>query len=902
MRKIGLIFGYHVCKIVFALICLTGVTFTSCSDEDVDTTDSNKGVAVSFTVSNAQSQAKSLARRDLPLSRAAFSDGLSILGLSPKDLCSQKLPAHGNAAAHDLCLIETTVAGVPDIVKPAKQTRANVVEYIYDNFSSFGFRSAAEADVSGSLSTMPWFHNQETYYNGVLATPIWWYILQPYGKFYGVYPKVASDYAKLTVSPSNYTGTPYVDFEDELDVKKQKDLLTACSGVVHYIGNNIAPTTNLAFRHALTAVQFKVGQNLSYNRQITKVEIIGAKSKGRYTLAKDENGTDAGWSDLSSPATFTLGGDGSVNVSTARDVNAVIMGNNGDNFTFYMIPQPLTGLVSVKIYFDNSPTPAITANLKGTWKPGTTKTYALSQNTSVWNYVLNVTSPTPADFDQNTSQDYKIRSYREDKVSHAQQQVKWKIVGYDNNNDGNYSMSEKPEWLTSLSQLQGDGSIWWDESGHASLKTDIIDKLAERNKTFKDATPLGTATAPYDLSTKGGTVNRSTANCYLISAPGHYKLPLVYGNAITNGNNNPHAYQTSVTGSDVLQHFKDHAGINITDPWITQSNGGVNIPDGAKIVWADESGLVKNLSLTGSGTNAFVNFEVPVDKIKNGNAVIAVTKGGTVVWSWQLWFAPQSALETIPCTNKTNFVYKFIKETLGFKYTQWSASTYTSPRSVKVKVEQQVADIDGSKQVGYITITQNDGSKRTGYATHYQWGRKDALPGIDAVPEGSFVKAGGSVSDIGTAIQHPEKFYPTGIYQYVNLWSMDNTRRDYNDDPVVKTVYDPCPAGFKVPAGNAFTGFLKADNSINAKGGWSFGYDFYNKINNPDATIYFPAIGWRWWSSDGKLGGIGDGARYWGATNLGGTGTCLICDNHNVLPQHWGHSLSYGSGVRPVAE
>ncbi len=169
-----------------------------------------------------------------------------------------------------------------------------------------------------------------------------------------------------------------------------------------------------------------------------------------------------------------------------------------------MIPQPLTGLVSVKIYFDNSSTPAITANLKGTWKPGTTKTYALSQNTSVWNYVLNVTNPTPADFDQNTSQDYKIRSYREDKVSHAQQQVKWKIVGYDNNNDGNYSMGEKPEWLTSLSQLQGDGSIWWDESGHAPLKTDIIDKLAERNKTFKDVTPLGTATAPYDLLTKGG--------------------------------------------------------------------------------------------------------------------------------------------------------------------------------------------------------------------------------------------------------------------------------------------------------------------------------------------------------------------------------------------------------------
>lgn len=61
-------------------------------------------------------------------------------------------------------------------------------------------------------------------------------------------------------------------------------------------------------------------------------------------------------------------------------------------------------------------------------------------------------------------------------------------------------------------------------------------------------------------------------------------------------------------------------------------------------------------------------------------------------------------------------------------------------------------------------------------------------------------------------------------------------------------------------------------------------------------------IGWRWWSSDGKLGGIGGGTRYWGATPIGGAGTCLICDNQNVVPQHGIHMPSYGSGVRPVAE
>ena len=235
---------------------------------------------------------------------------------------------------------------------------------------------------------------------------------------------------------------------------------------------------------------------------------------------------------------------------------------------------------------------------------------------------------------------------------------------------------------------------------------------------------------------------RSTANCYVISAPGHYSIPLVYGNAITGGVANAHAYTSSASGTYVLQHFKDHAGVDIDNPWITLTNGGANTPDAAKIVWADEKGLVTNLSVKGSGRNAFVEFEVPASAIKNGNAVIAVTKGGTVVWSWHLWFAPQDVLNTTPVTNFQNKVYHFTNETLGFKYTAWSGSSYSAPRSVKVKVEQTVCQA-GGRQVGYITITQNNGNVRQGYSTLYQFGRKDAFPGTDSTPDGSFNKDGG---------------------------------------------------------------------------------------------------------------------------------------------------------------
>lgn len=877
--------------------------FVSCADDNLANSsggEGNKGTSVTFNVSNAQDDAQNAMVSSVNNEgiRASFTQTLNMQGLVPEDLTSQKLPVQGGDG--NACLIETTVAGVNPVKHDEAQTRANISTAITEKFSSIGYRGTSAA----GISTTPWFHNKETNPNGTLVENIPWAWEQPYGRFYGISPQVTSAYPKLTVSPDTYAGTPYVDFEAETDAKKQKDLMTACSGVVQYATKGVAPTTNLAFRHALTAVRFKVGQNLSWNKTITKVEIINAKSKGRYTLATDENGTGAGWSNLSTPTTFTLDG---VSVSTSQAVNQIIMGNTGDNYTFYMIPQSLTG-VSVKIYFSDSATPAITANLSGSWLPGTTKTYALSQNNSEWQYQLSVTSPAVADYTQTTTTNYTVTSYRQLVDGTQQQPVAWKVVGYDYNGDGNFDMTEKPDWLTSLSKESGTGGTAA-EAGTATLRNDVTDLVVARNNALQKATPLGSSSAPYDLSTKGGSVARSTANSYVISAPGSYQIPLVYGNAITSGNNNPSSYQTTVTGSYVLKNLKDHAGQNITSPWITLSNNGVNVPNGAKVVWADESGLVTNLAVTGSGTDAFVKFDVPTSAIKNGNAVIAVTKDGTVVWSWHLWFAPQDVLSTTEVTNYSGVKYKFTNETLGFKYTSGSGTPYISPRSVKVKVEQTVAN-GGTKQYGVITITQKNGIVTLeGYSTFYQFGRKDAFPGIDSPLEGTFVKNGGNKMSIQNSIQNPGTFYPYGTswsqYNNYNFWSMNNNKaEENNNNNVVKTVYDPCPAGFKMPAQNAFTGFtMNGQNAgvINASGVWTNGWIFNNKITNPDATVYFSASGYRK-SADGSLDYVNSAGYYWSAgprDNL--QGYMLYFNSQTVRPQY-NYNRGWGFSVRPVAE
>ncbi|MGP1481701.1 MAG: fimbrillin family protein, partial [Hoylesella enoeca] len=551
--------------------------------------------------------------------------------------------------------------------------------------------------------------------------------------------------------------------------------------------------------------------------------------------------------------------------------------------------------------------------------------YMMTEKNSNWEYKIETTDPAVIAYDQTTSTTpYTIKSYRQAPGGIEQQPVKWKVVSYQESADGGLTWGTetqtKPTWLTNLTTESGDGGTAA-ESGSVTLTTDIVDFLAKRNNALKTATPLGAAGAPYDLSTKGGSAARNTANSYVISAPGHYRIPLVYGNAIKNNATNTSSYQTSNSGTYILQHFKDHAGQDITDPWITQSNGGANAPDAAKIVWADESGLVTNLSVTGSGTNAFVKFEVPANKIKNGNAVIAVTKGGTVVWSWHLWFAPQDALGTVACTNFQNKVYNFTNETLGWKYTVWNGTTYSAPRKVKVKV-RQMAKNGTNYEEGVITITQNNGNVRQGYATLYQFGRKDAFPGVDAskLAAGShFTENAGNNMSIQNGIQNPGSFYtwgsswystpPTG-YSYYNLWSADNTVTGGNDNSVVKTVYDPCPVGFKMPASNAFTGFTangQNGGTMNVNGTDNlqtyqnnFGHNFWTS-SSKTATINFPASGYRD-SYDGSLLGVGSYGYYWSVVPYNSYGGChLYFGSGYVYPLYY-DNRSYGLAARPVSE
>lgn len=907
----------------------------SCADNNLD--EENNGgeqeLAVKFNVSDAQ---------DEPTTNSTSTTrGVTASGVALADLKGQTLEAQ-SAENLDVCLVETTVEGINPVQKPVA-TRANIINMSnFSDFSSAGLRGTA----ANSINT-EWFHNAKTRPNGKLYNYYPWSWDQPSARFYAVYPEI-SKYNAMTISKATATASPTVEFQVKPNVQDQVDLMTACSGDVRYVTRGRAPQTNLKFRHALTAIRFAVGQNLSFDKTITKITLKNVLLKSKYILSNKYDGTGAKWNHTG----YSTRGDVSLaglSYKTNEDPNSIVRNQNtyrtendilklNDGYTFYMIPQELTGKVTAEVTFsDNS---KITVPLTGAWKEGTTRTYKLSQKNSTWTYTLLTESPKAAAFNATATDKYKITSYRE-APDGTKKAVAWKVIGYDANGDGNFSMTEKPSWLGNL-KTEGNGGERAEETTASLVPSAVVDLVAQRNKELKNAKALGSNGAPYNLSNSTGAATvENTANSYVISAPGVYMFPLVYGNAIKGGATNASAYKGNVADfkanvngtmkNVILQNLVDHNGRGITDPWIEKTNNGANNGvNAAQIVWTDEPNIVRSNAVSihrDASGNAFVKFEVKQADIKSGNTVIAVKKGNTIVWSWHLWFAPKDALEKIAVTNKEGKVYNFTKETLGWKPVSWTGTPYTSTREVKVKIEQTVGHT-GQKQISYVTIKQRPTTSAIeGITTLYQWGRKDAFPGLSGNVEGVNRTPGDKIY-LQAIIQNPGNFYITRLsggaidggsyltqyYNFYNLWSINNTKTggqdNGNDDPVIKTIYDPSPVGFTVPGGNAFTGFTetgrnRATMNVDGTGVKSvfdanMGHHYWTN-SNKEETIFFPAAGYMD-NGNGALLWHKQYGDFWTALPADINNGCVMGIQHDFTYPRFVNVRTYGFSIRPAAE
>lgn len=861
--------AYIVCGIALAASLFT----VACTDDDIVSPNKQQRNAAAVRFNIIDGQQKALAQRANGLTR-----GITPQLLPASTFETHQLEVQSNVPLADACLEETTIEGFMP-VKADTKTRGDLTTTLAQNFSSLGYRGKTAATIS---TTPTWFYNEATKSDGNLVNDIRWQWDLNHARFFAVYPQVTSTYPNITLSPNTYAGTPFVNFTVDVDVAKQKDLMTACTGDVEYDSfAGITPETNLNFQHALTAITFAVGKNLSLNKTIDRVELQNVQTRAKYILPTIY-GAAGTWDLTASPTrgTVTLSG---LSVSTNLAENTTIIGNHGENFTFMMIPQSIQGK-NIKAVIHCADGTTITSTLKGDdWQPGTTRQYKLTQKNSNRYHIVATSPSAAAAYDATQSDYYTIRSYRDDfdpvTNSIVQNPVAWNVVKYEESADNGATWTDlgttKPAWLT-LEREYGSGGTHSDQC-RATLKADLKDYIPEYNQVLKNAAPKGTVSNPFNLADGlNGSMNNiaETANSYLISAPGYYCLPLAYGNSLKNNVWNTNSYQSTLPASTrrLLKNFKDHRDMDIINPWLRWQTGG--LPDGAKIIWMDQPNLVRSASFRIFVHNNmdFLEFEVKKKDIRNGNAVIAATKGGTVVWSWHLWFDHADALDGIPVKNHNQKVYKFTRNALGAMLKEYKGSPYLQPRKARVTVAQ-TGSLNQTKETAQFIITQNAGSFKRVSTTYYQSGRKDAMPGVDTFYDGNSSNPSTTAFQtkeikytLGNGIQNPGTMYigSDNVYklEYNNLWSANYTN-DYWNDTDVKTIYDPCPAGSRVANLVAYTGFTTTGgdawtgSEMNVEGDWDWGMHFKTGFGT---TIYFPASGKR--EDDGSLDNVDEKGYY----------------------------------------
>ena len=167
----------------------------------------------------------------------------------------------------------------------------------------------------------------------------------------------------------------------------------------------------------------------------------------------------------------------------------------------------------------------------------------------------------------------------------------------------------------------------------------------------------------------------------------------------------------------------------------------------------------------------------------------------------------------------------------------------------------------------------------------YQWGRKDPFLGSSSISSSTLAKstiawpsAVSSNSSNGTieyATANPTTFitYNSSNYDwyYTGSSSTDNTRWTTSEKD--KSIYDPCPAGWRVPDGDSNGIWSKALGSSSSFTQSSLydstneGMNFSGKFGS-DQTIWYPASGCRDYNV-GTLSSVGYRGHYWSASPNG---------------------------------
>lgn len=256
---------------------------------------------------------------------------------------------------------------------------------------------------------------------------------------------------------------------------------------------------------------------------------------------------------------------------------------------------------------------------------------------------------------------------------------------------------------------------------------------------------------------------------------------------------------------------------------IGNSDATVGNVKSVEVLWesfgTDEMPNVGDLIASTDYKDGYIRFSTP-ENFRDGNAVIAAKNSkGTILWSWHIWCAEEG----------------------------WQEQVYYNDAGTMM-----------DRNLGATSATPGDVGA---LGLLYQWGRKDPFLGsssisksIDAVSTGTWaIMSNGSQ---GLAESNPMIFYTEIISPDTN-WQSE------------KTVYDPCPSGWRVPDGGENGVWSKALGSSSyvryesCSDITNNGMDFSGKFGAA-STIWYPASGSR--DTNGSISRVGTDGGYCSAS------------------------------------
>lgn len=279
--------------------------------------------------------------------------------------------------------------------------------------------------------------------------------------------------------------------------------------------------------------------------------------------------------------------------------------------------------------------------------------------------------------------------------------------------------------------------------------------------------------------------------------------------------------------------FEDASGNILTKA------GGANIhPLSAKLLWQDTDELVEQVAL--------VNGRVQVKMGRSrGNALIAVydkanpnAEDAKVLWSWHLWCTP------VPQ------IIEYTAPRTGHEYTIMDRNVGATTSTLGLVTTQGLQYQFGRKDPFTTSLDYDEE-----VAVFLRNVRSDSLPHLFSYEEPLTIAQAIGKPDVFIHRMNLSggKWCETSEMKY--LWGNPEGQVEYFPSLTVKTIYDPCPIGYKVPPVDALKRKMKSYSQYEHGGIYYAGEEGDNTklINMPAVHSAYYAYGTSiayWTSSD----------------------------------------------------